>query len=275
MVIEQEAGGASRIRIIDPENIVYLERLPWSATVADLELIELSRDNRAAFTAVFELEMPALRSLLVRAERFGYACARKLIEAPFFANLAALKLASCSLLAPALELIATCLPPSLTELGLSHNADIHELPFPHRFTKFLAESRVSPGLRALDVTGCGLDGDDIEILLASEWSSLRSLKIGGNDLRSLDVERFLERPVISRLSELRIGHSGIEHEMLFVILERLPDMKLEILGLEGEWTDAELRAAIAHRNFGDLTHLDLGMSHLSDAGWQALLESVR
>jgi tetratricopeptide (TPR) repeat protein len=94
MVIEQPAGGTSRIRIIDPENIVYLERLRWRATVEALELVELGRDNRAGFTALFELAMPALRSLSIRAERFGYACARKLIEAPFFRNLTALKRAS-------------------------------------------------------------------------------------------------------------------------------------------------------------------------------------
>jgi tetratricopeptide (TPR) repeat protein len=275
MEIEHAAGGPLRIRIIDPENIVYLERLPWSAVVEELELVELSRDNRAGFTALFELDMPALRSLLVRAERFGYACARKLLEVPFFHNLTALQLPSCSLDAPALEMIAARLPPALTELSLSHNPDVHELPFPHRFTKILAESSVSPRLSALDLTGCGLDGEDIEILLANEWPSMRSLKIGGNDLRSMDVKRFLELPLIARLNELRIGHSGIEKELLSVILDRLPDMKLEILGVEGEWTDAEVSAAVAHRNFGNLIHLDLGTSHIPEADWQALLESVR
>lgn len=275
MDIEWGEGGARRIRIIDPETIVYLERLSWSDTVEELELLELNRDNRAAFTALFELRMPKLRSLLVRAERFGYACARKLIEAPFFHDLEALSLVRCNLYAPALELIAAHLPPRLKELGLAHNADVHELPFPHRFPKLLAESSVSPQLRALDLTDCGLDGDDVEILLASEWRSLRSLKIGANELQGLEVERFLEIPVISRLRELRIGHSGIEKQMLFAILDRLPDMELERIGLEGDWTDAELRAAVAHRHFGDVAYLDLGMSHISDVGWQTLLESLQ
>lgn len=273
MVVEQGAGGTARLRIIDPENIAYLERLPWSNTVADLELLELTRDNRAGFTALFELEMPALRRLSVRAERFGYACARKLVEAPFFHQLTALRLTSCSLDAPALELIAAHLPPALTELGLAHNRDVHELPFPHRFTRLLAESRVSRGLKALDLTGCGLNGEDIEILLAHEWPSLRSLEIGGNDLRDMDMGRFLGLPVISQLRELHAGHSGIEKELLFPILDRLPETKLEILGLESEWTDAEVHAAVTHRNAGALVRLELGVSHVPQADWERLFAS--
>jgi hypothetical protein len=270
MAAELVDGKPTEITSADLGLAPYLERLPWVTTVERLILPAGPRDNREAFVTLFRLALPRLRHLDIRAEHFGFPCLFRLVEAPFFPQLDGLFLRECDLGAPALQLLAERVPRGLRELGVFLANARPKLP---RATVLADQLRHwdLPALESLELHDCSLDANEVMALTESRLPKLTVLGLTGNDLRGINISRFLDSPLVKRLHAIYVSDTRIEPELLLGLLERLDSLAVRHVRAHRAWTQDELQTVRNHPAYRRL-EIDLGTGTIPDDAWLALLD---
>lgn len=260
MTAEFSQGLPTKVFISDLEAPPYLERLPWIYTVQRLAITELAGDSRAGFGVLFRQNFPVLRELRIQAQQFGNECARLLVQAPFFDQLSSLALIDCGLGAAAMESIVDRLPAGIRALELPYSNAQSTLAVPRSIGDRFLQSRSLDELEVLDLTDCSLVREDIEKILAAQLPRLEFLVLTANDLSEVDPNWLIELPIVQQLRGLFVGETGIEKRIATLILDRLPFLALERLGLQGTWQQSDLAALQRHPNFPHLRTVDFGQA---------------
>lgn len=258
MTAEFSQGMPKKVLITDLEAPPYLERLPWVYTVQRLEVTELVGDSRNGFGVLFRQQFPVLRQLKIQAQVFGTECVNMLVQAPFFDQLRSIALIDCGLGSAAIETIVGRLPPGIQALELPYSNAQPTLPVERRIGDRFLQSGSLEKLELLDLTDCNLVREDIEKILTAKMPRLLFLILTANDLSDIDPKWLVELPVIRQLRGLFVGESGIEKQIAQLILDRLPSLALETLGLQGTWQRSELATLQRHPNFQRLRSVDFG-----------------
>lgn len=264
-------GVPVEVRSADLQQAPYLERLPWTKVVEKLDVGVGRRDNREAFTQLFQLEFPQLRSLELQAEHFGFPCLFRLVEAAFFERLERLTLQECDLDFAALCLLLERAPQEIRELRVLVADARPKLPRAVTLEDLLRRWE-RPALQVLELGDCALSCEEVLALTEAKLPQLRTLGLTGNDLQGLPIDRFLDSALVGQLHELRIGHSGVEFDLLLGIFERIDTLSIVRVRVQREWTETELHTIHAHPASKKLALLELGVSTIEDESWVALLD---
>jgi tetratricopeptide (TPR) repeat protein len=271
MTAEFEGGVPVEVSSADLQLAPYLERLPWVHSVERLILPAGRRDNREAFTTLFQLGLPRLRRLDIHAEHFGFPCLFRLVGAPFFSRLEGLILRECDIDAPSLQLLVERAPRDLRELCVIVANARPPLPRATTLAELLRRWDM-PCLEALELADCSLDTGEVMALTEAQLPKLTLLGLTGNDLRDLDIGRFLGSNLVKQVHTLYISNTGAEPELLLGLLDRLDGLALRSVRAHRPWTQDELRAVVSHPAYRRLDQVDFGMSMIPDDAWLALLD---
>lgn len=272
MQADFEDGVPVEVRSDDLQLAPYLERLPWTNTVQRISISAGRRDNRDALVQLFQIELPRLRGLQLEAEHFGFPCVYRLVTASFFSRIEDLTLWGCDLDFPSLCLLLTRAPTGLRSFHI-RGADARPKLSRSIALADLLRGWQCPMLRTLELTSCSLSIDEIMALTEASLPNLETLILTGNDLSELDVEKFLETPLVKRLHEIRFGDSGVETALLQGIFAKLDHLQLRRVWAQRAWVPEELEAIGSSPGARKLEQLELGVGAISEESWLALLES--
>jgi tetratricopeptide (TPR) repeat protein len=272
MEADFEDGVPVEVRSDDLQLAPYLERLPWTTTVQRISISAGRRDNREALVQLFQIELPRLRGLQIEAEYFGFPCLYRLVAAPFFSRIEDLTLWGCDLDFPSMCLLLTRVPQGLRALHILGADARPKLPRSVTLVD-LARGWQCPMLHTLELTSCSLSVEEIMALTEANLPKLETLILTGNDLSELDVEIFLDTPLVQQLHEIRFGDSGAEAALLRGIFAKLDRLKVRRVWAQRAWTPEELEAVGADPAARRLEQLELGVGAISEESWLALLET--
>ena len=109
-------------------------------------------------------------------------------------------------------------------------------------------------------------------LTEAQLPNLTTLDLAGNDLRGIDIARFLDSAVVKRLHGLHVSDTGVELELLLGALDRVNGLALQWIRAERPWSEDELRVIMNHPGYRKLQDVDLGLSAAPDEAWLALVD---
>ncbi len=267
-----EDGVPVEVRSDDLQLAPYLERLPWTATVQRISIAAGRRDNRESLVQLFQIELPRLRRLEIEAEHFGFPCLYRLVAASFFSRIEDLTLWGCDLDFPSMCLLLARTPVGLRALHIRGADARPKLPRSIALADLIRGWQCSM-LHTLELTSCSLAVAEIIALTEASLPKLETLILTGNDLSELDVDAFLNTPLVQQLREIRFGDSGAEAALLRGILAKLDRLKVRRVWAQRAWTPEELEAIGADLAARKLEQLELGAGLISEERWLALLES--
>ena len=215
--------------------------------------------------ALHSLRELSLTSLILTDEGF-----EELTQAPWFARLTRLGLAHNRLTAAALEVLIDRRPPGLAVLDLT-GCDLGR-----DGVEMLARSRLLAGLKELTLNNnVGVRAEGLAPLVGSPFvEGLEALSLRNESLGLAGARLLAESPRLGRLTRLRVqlpvraGDEGLAQLAESRFLKRLS--RLDLSG--GVRAEGVARLA-ASRLAGQLTHLDLSGCDIRDKGVMALARS--
>jgi tetratricopeptide (TPR) repeat protein len=215
-----EDGVPVEVRIGDLQLV-----LPWTTTIQRISIAAGRRDNRESLVQLFQIELPRLRGLEIEAEYFGFPCIYRLVAASFFSRIEDLTLWGCDLDFPSMCLLLTRTPAGLRALHIRGADARPKLPRSIALVDLIRGWQCSM-LHTLELTSCSLSVEEIIALTEASLPKLETLILTGNDLSELDVETFLDTPLVQQLQEIRFGDSGAEPALLRGIFAKLDRLKV-------------------------------------------------
>lgn len=266
MHARMHGGFPAHVRLLEPDQIPLIERLPWVEVVQELIVLETERGRGEGFGALFRQELPALRALEIRSGAFGYEATVALTRCPAYRRLQSLRLIQCDLDAPAIARIVETLPPTVRELRLAYADGRPRLPLRPTVGDAFRRSVGLAELELLDVTDCALGPDDVPAILGAEMPRLRHLILRGNDLSGIDPDRLPDLAVTRRLHTLVLGETGAEARIVRALLDRLDELSLRAVVAPGDWSGEEAGLVTEHPNRARI-ELSFGDASDSEQHW--------
>lgn len=242
------------------------------ALLANLSLDRLTRlllagnglGPRAVRTLLACPSLHRLVDLDLSSNPLGPEGARLLANSPGLAHLTTLKLSRCRLSAEAVE--AVLLSPHLRKLARLSLAENEIAQFP-----LLREDAFPPSLRALDLSGNGLEECDFaRLAVIPSGEQVQALSLGGDGLTAAAVEVLAHSLLVANLTELDLAGSNLGCEGL-ANLCRWPGLDhLESLGLDDCDLDSRAIQTLGARGCAKLASATLAGNHLDAEGAEAL-----